>query len=281
MSRVADALWRVAGRGADDAALRGDSNPWGGDLRERTPPPAPLVVSTRERIHPVRLSPITAPPEQAPRPTVEAVHPARDDRGTQQLRAMIDRLFLPVAGTPIRSVAFAGIGVGSSAVTASTAELLAGERGLPVCVVDTNLDAPALHGEFADPNESGLADALTAGTPLAGAAREVQPNLWLLPAGRRQPQARPGVDAVSAALAELTAAFEHVLVDIGPLSATADAGRLAALLDGLILVVEADRTRRESARWLTQRLQAGGASVLGVVLTNRRYPIPDRLYRLL
>ncbi|MGH9594657.1 MAG: hypothetical protein ACRD5L_16320, partial [Bryobacteraceae bacterium] len=59
----------------------------------------------------------------------------------------------------------------------------------------------------------------------------------------------------------------------------ADASLLARHADGLVLVVEAGATRREAARKIADDLRAAHMRVLGVVLNNRTYPIPERLYR--
>ena len=51
------------------------------------------------------------------------------------------------------------------------------------------------------------------------------------------------------------------------------------LLTGVILVLGADTTRREAARRAAQTLSSWGTSPLGAVLTDRRFPIPETLYR--
>jgi len=40
-----------------------------------------------------------------------------------------------------------------------------------------------------------------------------------------------------------------------------------------------EATRREAARRAAQIVRDAGASVLGAVLTDRRFPIPERIYR--
>jgi len=48
--------------------------------------------------------------------------------------------------------------------------------------------------------------------------------------------------------------------------------------DGVVLILEADRTRRDTARRIKESLAVANAKVLGVVLNNRSYPIPEPLY---
>jgi Mrp family chromosome partitioning ATPase len=45
-----------------------------------------------------------------------------------------------------------------------------------------------------------------------------------------------------------------------------------------VLVVEANSTRRETVRELMEELQMLRTRVLGVVLNNRTFPIPEAIY---
>jgi Mrp family chromosome partitioning ATPase len=75
------------------------------------------------------------------------------------------------------------------------------------------------------------------------------------------------------------AQFEYVLVNIEPVAPHGEGGGFAALTDAVILVIDAETTRREAGRRIAETLRSGGAAVLGAVMTNRRFPIPERLYR--
>ena len=51
--------------------------------------------------------------------------------------------------------------------------------------------------------------------------------------------------------------------------------------DGVVLVLEANSTRRVAARKAQQAVEAANVRVLGTVLNNRTFPIPEKIYRLL
>lgn len=59
-------------------------------------------------------------------------------------------------------------------------------------------------------------------------------------------------------------------------SETAIMGRLK---DGVALVIEAHRTRRVKAQKAKEILQAANLKVLGTVLSERTFPIPEAIYR--
>jgi len=46
-----------------------------------------------------------------------------------------------------------------------------------------------------------------------------------------------------------------------------------------VLVLEANATRKDAARRVKEILDAANVRVLGVVLNNRTFPIPDAIYQ--
>jgi len=54
---------------------------------------------------------------------------------------------------------------------------------------------------------------------------------------------------------------------------------LGYLSDGVILVLEANSTRRAAAQRAVQVLHATNARLLGSVLSGRTFPIPEEIYR--
>ena len=62
--------------------------------------------------------------------------------------------------------------------------------------------------------------------------------------------------------------FDLVILDTPPVLATADAGILGSLADGVLLVVRAGQTDRSAAQRAYQQLAQGGARVVGAVLND-------------
>jgi Mrp family chromosome partitioning ATPase len=56
---------------------------------------------------------------------------------------------------------------------------------------------------------------------------------------------------------------------------------LAEKMDGVILVVEAERTKAEVVRKIRKDLESTGVNILGVVLNKKKNYIPDYLERFL
>jgi Mrp family chromosome partitioning ATPase len=51
------------------------------------------------------------------------------------------------------------------------------------------------------------------------------------------------------------------------------------LADGIVLIVEANHTKRESVRQAKKHLETAQVQLLGAVLDQRTFPIPEFLYR--
>ena len=123
-------------------------------------------------------------------------------------------------------------------------------------------------------------------------------NLWMLPAtrsrrvktdddqelphrshlmriGKQQEEKDTGLDSVDA----LRVSFDNILIDCGSLHESADAAVLASSVDGVVIVVEAGRSRRDQIVNAQRTVAQAGGNFLGFVLNKRRYPVPEWLYK--
>lgn len=75
--------------------------------------------------------------------------------------------------------------------------------------------------------------------------------------------------------------FKLILIDCSSMKGSADICSIAPLVDGVIIVVEADKTTRSQLGYLTRTIRTAGGCVLGYILNKRTYPIPSGLYQIL
>ena len=197
---------------------------------------------------------------------------------------LVQRVFLLQSAEAPKVVMFAGVdpGNGCSRICAQTAQVLASNIAGSVCVVEANLRTPSLPEFFGVTNHRGLTDSLLQDGPVRSFAKQVRPdNLWLLSCGALAADS-PNLlrtEKLSARLSELRQQFNFILMDVPALNHYADAAAVAKLCDGIIIVLEANSTRRESARKMTESLQLTKTPILGAVLNKRTFPVPESLYR--
>jgi Mrp family chromosome partitioning ATPase len=78
---------------------------------------------------------------------------------------------------------------------------------------------------------------------------------------------------------ELRTEFSYVVVYGPQLSLLVDAMLLGQMADGVILILESMVTRRETARRAKENLAAANVKILGAVLNNHTFSIPETLYK--
>jgi capsular exopolysaccharide synthesis family protein len=208
----------------------------------------------------------------------------QDQATREETLKLVQRLFLTPGAKQPRSVSFAGIdrGSGCSRLCSETARALAGNASASVCLVDANFRTPSLPKFFDTTNHWGLTDALLESAPIRSFAKPVlRENLWLLSCGSRIAETPRllNTESLKSRFAELRKEFDYVLVDAPPLNQYADAMALGQFTDGMVLVLEANSTRKESALKAIESLRAAQIEVLGAVLNKRTFPIPESVYR--
>ncbi len=196
---------------------------------------------------------------------------------------LVQRLFQPGQAAP-KTVMFAAIGSqnGSSSLCAVIARLLAESVPGSVCLVEGNFRTPTLPEVLGVDNHCGLSDALRQESAIKGFARQIGPdNFWYLSSGSLVQDSLNLLngDRMKERVSELRKEFDYLVIDAPPLIAYADAMALGRLVDGVVLVLEANETRREAALQVTENLRASKIPVLGAILNNRTFPIPAALYK--
>jgi Mrp family chromosome partitioning ATPase len=212
-----------------------------------------------------------------------AAIPLKREPPDTEISKLVQRLFSPVGnGNGPKVVSFSGVARDdrSSWICAKAGEILAEQADTSVCVVDANLWSPQLHVHFATENQKGLAEALAADDPIRNFGIPIgRERLWLLPSGLVKPGFYPSMERYRARLEELRDAFGYILVSAPALSRETEATFLGQLSDGVVLIVEANLSRRESVRRAKEQLESAHVRLLGAVLDQRTFPIPEGLYR--
>lgn len=172
-------------------------------------------------------------------------------------------------GARLIAVAAPSGGEGASVVGTALAESLGERSGGRVVLID---------GARAGLGPDAHAWLQAESTDLAGSVRQEAHARFARVQGfpaDRFPDSR-GAEAFTTALRGVC---DVAVVVLPPLLTKPEALSLAARLDGVILVLEAERTRWEVAHAAKQLLDNIGVRVLGAVLNKRPRHIPDFIYR--
>jgi capsular exopolysaccharide synthesis family protein len=128
-----------------------------------------------------------------------------------------------------------------------------------------------VHHVFNHPLTPGLGEALEGSIQTKMTIRPtLVPGLSILPAGSHS--GNPGAILASAefkvCLEALAREFDLIVLDSPPVLAVGDAAVVAAEASGILFVVSAQSTRRQTALAALQRLDVTGVPLLGVVLNQ-------------
>jgi capsular exopolysaccharide synthesis family protein len=162
-----------------------------------------------------------------------------------------------------------GPGEGKSTTCANLGVVLA-QAGKNVLVVDCDFRKPVIHRFFGLRNLHGIADVLIGERQLQAVWVKPLEGLHVVTAGRIPPNPTEllGTRRFSEFLASVREEFDYVLVDAPPVGLVSDPAILATQADGVLLVSDAQNTRKQSVRHAMRSLEAVGTNVLGTVMNN-------------
>ncbi len=201
-------------------------------------------------------------PRKAASPAISAHH--------EQIQALVQQLFFRHGAGPVRHVGFAAVEASTATATLclQVARALAEEGSYDVGLIDAHSDSILLQTQLQIPSP---AHALTSWS--------IGPRLWMVP--RQSWRAESGEQRITdqnlSRLRDLTAEFDFSILWCAPVSwLTTSIGQTC---DGLVLVLTANKTRRLVAAQIKDQLGKAQVPLLGTVLADRRFPVPQGLYR--
>lgn len=150
-------------------------------------------------------------------------------------------------------------GEGTTTVATQFAATLARDERLRILLVDLNARRPVL----SDMRSETAGDERLTLLPLGSLASGGMVSAAV---------ARDQIDAISGG-------YDWVVLDGPPALESPDAGPLAAISDGVVMVIQAGRTKEPVLGRAVDLLRKAGSNMLGSVLNRRRLEIPDFIYR--
>jgi capsular exopolysaccharide synthesis family protein len=183
-------------------------------------------------------------------------------------------LLLASAGGLPRSVLVTSAQEGEGkSLTVHALALALGGMGKSVLLIDGDMRRPVQHRLFRLTPAAGIAEILTGQAGARDAIVETgAPGVSLLPCAAVPPNpaellATPALDTL---MADVTQAYDTVLIDAPPILGVADAPLLADKAQASLLVVEWGRNHHGGLRAAADRLHRAGGVVIGAILTKQQ-----------
>ncbi len=171
-------------------------------------------------------------------------------------------------------IASASSGEGKTTTIGNLAVTYA-QEGKKVLVMDTDLRKPAVHLMFNVPNHVGLTSVLSSQYKVTEVLRETGvEGLHVLSSGPIPPNPSEmiGSRKMTALLEGLKEEYDVILFDTPPVLTVTDALIISSLCDGVILVVNAGKVKKDLVKKAKAHLEHVNARILGAVLNNVQIP---------
>jgi Mrp family chromosome partitioning ATPase len=199
----------------------------------------------------------------------------------EQIALLARQVFFPGGVKPARHVVVSAVDDNTyiAEICMDVAKALSAHVPGSVCVMEANPRNPELETVFGNKNErTGISEGFGF---LRSSSQRMGGGLWLAPHdllfGTTAEGRSPGW--LERRLSDFRLEFDYTIMHAPAAGRFGDAALLGRLSDGVVLVVEANATRRVTAQKAKEKLQAANARLLGTVLSERTFPIPEEIYR--
>lgn len=137
-------------------------------------------------------------------------------------------------------------------------------------IIDCDLRKPSLHKKFKVSNSVGLSDVLIGKEKIDTVLFKFDDKLDVITSGKLPPNPSEmlGSKTMERLLLALKERYDIIILDTAPLQAVTDAQILSTKADGIILVVRAEATKRESVLQAKSLIEKVGGKILGTVLNG-------------
>jgi polysaccharide biosynthesis transport protein len=184
-------------------------------------------------------------------------------------------ILLSTAGRPPRTLLVtSSVPSEGKTTTAVNTALSLAETGARVLIIDADMRRPRLHSIFNLSNNNGLSSLLSREVVYdeisAAIKQDEDSGLFILTSGPVPPNPAElvGSDQMQKFISMVTANFAHVVFDSPPVVAFTDGVLIAAMVDGVLLVVHSGKSSRKLVGRARKLLEEVGARIIGVVLNK-------------
>ncbi len=154
--------------------------------------------------------------------------------------------------------------------TAGNLALSIAQGDKKVALIDCDLRKPSLHKKFGLSNTTGLSDVIVGKENISIVGHRYNNNLTVLTSGKIPPNPSEmlGSKSMKALIEALKKVFDYVILDTPPVQAVTDAQILSTRADGTLLVIRAEKTKKDSVINSVNLLKKVNANIIGTILNG-------------
>lgn len=173
---------------------------------------------------------------------------------------------------------------GTSTIAREFARTVSLRMEKSVLLMDLDRSRPNLNVFTNIKPECDLEDVINDGSPLEKALCQVnESSLYVMPLFQQSIISPRTLDSAktSSFWETLRERFDLIIIDSPPATLFPDGPAVVRQVDGVMLVVEAERTRWPVALNVKEKILKSGGNIIGIVFNKRKFYIPQFLYKYL
>ena len=166
-------------------------------------------------------------------------------------------------------VTSANPGEGKTTVSSNLALVLSqGEK--KILLIDCDMRRPSIHKRFRVTNTHGITDLLLGKKSIDSVINKFNNNLHIITSGKIPPNPADMLDSkvMTKFLDAMKNEYDYIVIDTPPIQAAADAQILSTKTDGILVVVRAGETKKDSVIDSISKLKKVNANIIGTVLNG-------------
>lgn len=179
-------------------------------------------------------------------------------------------------------VTSADAGEGKTVTCANLAIVMAELSAQKTVIIDGDLRKKRMASLLSAPSEPGLIEVVRGSATLKDCIQPtLYPSLFFIPSGKAKISEVGeiiGQPVLGELVGELRRKYDYVIFDAPPINIVSDAGALGQVVGEALLVIRMNKTQQESIDKAIRLLHAANIKLSGVILTHRKYYIPNYIY---
>jgi len=201
---------------------------------------------------------------------------------SEDYRTIRTSILLSKAGNPPRTIVFTS-SLPSEGKTATVVNMAVafGQLGKKVLVIDADLRKPRLHRLFKVRSTNGLSGYLTGKLSIENAIHRTEiDNIWFMPSGVLPPNPAELLDSsrMNLLMEGVKRGFDITLLDSPPVLAVIDAVVVGSQADGVILIVQHEKTARKPFLKAVEELKQSNVKMIGVMFNQAKVSKKNSYY---
>ncbi|MCD6379046.1 CpsD/CapB family tyrosine-protein kinase [bacterium] len=175
-------------------------------------------------------------------------------------------------------------GEGKSTIAVFLARMMAVNEMEKIAIVDCAVRNPQIHQFFGINNQKGIIDYLSGEASFSDTIHTIDGGMLdVVTVGVARDanvvQSLFRSDRMNAYVSEIAENYDYVLVDTSAILNAPETPILSSQMDGIVLVVQAGKTKREVIRRAVLDTNKQGGIFIGSVLNRKKYYIPEFIYK--